>query len=168
MIPAQGPAIGVPRSFLGISTQYWTIPVWAKHLSLPGRALSSITADGRCSCVSAAPRRMRRVGRRPKSCQEWVFETTPAWLRQLRSIVNRFGVRVILDLNLVTATPTIAIRWARAAEAALPSESIVGFEIGNEPDIYSPASWRKIDCRRQRFDGAAHAHDREQLRKLLP
>jgi hypothetical protein len=78
-----------------------------------------------------------------KELPEWVFETSPAWLQQVRSIVNRFGVRVILDLNLVTATPTIAVRWARAAEAALPSESIVGFEIGNEADIYSRASWQK-------------------------
>ena len=72
-----------------------------------------------------------------------MFEITPAWLRQVRRIVNRFGVRVILDLNTVTATPQIAVRWARAAEAVLPPESIVGFEIGNEPDIYSRAAWRK-------------------------
>ncbi len=143
-IPAHGAAIGVPRSFLGISTEYWTIPVWAQHLSLLGRVLSSITPDGamllRIGGSSADQTRWAPT----KELPEWVFETTPAWLRQLRSIVNRFGVRVILDLNLVTATPAIAVRWARAAEAALPSESIVGFEIGNEADIYSPAAWRKI------------------------
>ena len=143
-IPARVPTIGVPRSFLGISTEYRTIPVWAHRLSLLGRVLSSITPDGpmilRIGGSSADQTRWAPT----KELPEWVFETTPAWLRQLRSIVNRFGVRVILDLNLVTATPAIAVRWARAAEAALPSESIVGFEIGNEGDIYSPAAWRKI------------------------
>ena len=143
-IPAQGAAIGVPRSFLGISAEYWTIPVWSKHLSLLGQVLSSITPDGpmllRIGGSSADQTRWAPT----KELPEWVFETTPAWLWQLRSIVNRFGVRVILDLNLVTATPMIAVRWARAAESALPSESIVGFEIGNEGDIYSSASWRKI------------------------
>ncbi|MGI8715460.1 MAG: glycosyl hydrolase family 79 C-terminal domain-containing protein [Solirubrobacteraceae bacterium] len=44
---------------------------------------------------------------------------------------------------MVTATPQIAVRWARAAEAALPAESIVGFEIGNEDDIYSRTSWQQ-------------------------
>jgi hypothetical protein len=142
-VTARRAAIGVPQSFLGISTEYWTIPVWAEHLALLGRVLSSITPDGpmllRIGGSSAdqtrwAPRR---------ELPEWVFEVTPAWLRQVRSIVKQFGVRVILDLNLVTATPSIAVRWARAAEAALPAESILGFEIGNEADIYSPASWQK-------------------------
>ncbi|MDQ2894916.1 MAG: glycosyl hydrolase family 79 C-terminal domain-containing protein [Actinomycetota bacterium] len=59
-------------------------------------------------------------------------------------MIRQFGVKVILDLNTVTSTPQIAIRWARAAEAALPTESIVGFEIGNEPDIYSPAAWQRF------------------------
>jgi hypothetical protein len=142
-IRVRGRAIAVPRSYLGISTEYWTIPVWAQHLSVLGRVLASISPDGpmllRIGGSSADQTRWAPSTELP----EWVFEITPAWLRQVRSIVDRFRVRVILDLNLVTATPTIAVRWARIAEAALPSESIVGFEIGNEADIYSLASWRK-------------------------
>lgn len=142
-IAAGGKAVSVPRSFLGISTEYWTIPVWASHLSLLGQVLSSLTQNGpmvlRIGGSSADQTRWAPT----KELPEWVFELTPSWLRQLRQIINRFGVRVILDLNLVTATPRIAVRWARAAEAALPTESILGFEIGNEPDIYSPAAWRK-------------------------
>ena len=45
-IPAPGAPLTVPRSFLGISTEYWTIPVWANHLSLLGRVLSTITPHG--------------------------------------------------------------------------------------------------------------------------
>ena len=142
-IPAGGATISIPRSFLGISTEYWTVPVWANHLSLLGNVLSSLTPDGpmvlRIGGSSADQTRWAPS----KELPEWVFEITPSWLKQVRRIVNRFGVRVILDLNLVTATPQIAVRWARAAEAALPTESIVGFEIGNEADIYNPASWRK-------------------------
>lgn len=50
-------------------------------------------------------------------------------------------LRVILDLNLVTSTPTLAAAWAREAEAQLPRGSIIGFEIGNEPDLYDRAFW---------------------------
>ena len=143
-IPAHAAMIGVPRSYLGISTEYWTIPVWAQHLSLLGRVLASLTPDGpmvlRIGGSSADQTRWAPS----KELPEWVYEITPAWLRQVRSIVKQFGVRVILDLNLVTATPAIAVRWARAAEAGLPTESIVGFEIGNEGDIYSRAGWRKL------------------------
>lgn len=143
-IPATDAPIGVPRSFLGLSTEYWTIPVWAKHLSQLGHVLSAITPHGpmvlRIGGSSADQTFWAPTRERP----EWVYEIRRSWLGQVRRIVNRFGVRVILDLNLVTATPQIAVRWARAAEAALPAESVVGFEIGNESDIYSRASWQKL------------------------
>ena len=72
-IPAQGAAVSVPRSFLGISTEYWTIPVWAKHLSLLGRVLSLITPDGpmllRIGGSSADQTRWAPT----KELPEWVF-----------------------------------------------------------------------------------------------
>ena len=166
-IPARGAPMTVPPSFLGISTEYWTIPVWASHLSLLGaRAVGDHPAQS-----DGAPHR-RLLGRSSLPAPandppEWVFEIRRSWLGQVRRIVNRFGVRVILDLNLVTATPQIAVQWARAAEAALPAESVVGFEIGNEPDIYSLASRPKTHARRGRHVPAC-ADDREGVRQVLP
>jgi hypothetical protein len=143
-IQGSGAPISVPVSFLGISTEYWTIPVWAHRLSLLGRVLSTITPHGpmvlRIGGSSADQAFWNPTRERP----EWVFEIRRSWLSDVRRIVNRFGVRVILDLNLVTATPRIAVAWAGAAEAALPSERVVAFEIGNESDIYSRASWRRV------------------------
>lgn len=143
-VPAPGVPISVPRSFLGISTEYWTIPVWANHLSLLGQVLSTISPHGSMVLRIGGSSADQAFWAPTKEPPEWVFEIRRSWLSQVRRIVNRFGVRVILDLNLVTATPQIAVRWARAAEAALPSESIVGFEIGNESDIYRRASWRRL------------------------
>jgi hypothetical protein len=74
-----------------------------------------------------------------KEMPEWQFELTPSWLAQMREIVQRLHVKVILDLNLLTATATQAAKWAATAERSLPAGSIIGFEIGNEPDIHSPA-----------------------------
>ena len=71
----------------------------------------------------------------------WVFELTPAWLQAARTVVRRVRVRLILDLNLITDTPSAALVWARAARSDLPGRSIAGFEIGNEPDIYSRGFW---------------------------
>jgi hypothetical protein len=140
----QGTPTNVPRSFLGISTEYWTIPVWARHLSLLGRVLSTITPYGPMVLRIGGSSADQTFWAPSKELPEWIFETNPSWLRQVRQVVTRFGARVILDLNLVTATPQVAVRWARAAEAALPPDSIVGFEIGNEADIYSPTSWQDI------------------------
>jgi hypothetical protein len=143
-IPAPGASISVPRSFLGISTEYWTIPVWANHLSLLGRVLSAITPHGPMVLRIGGSSADQAFWAPTTEPPEWVFEIRRSWLSQVSRIVNRFGVRVILDLNLVTATPQAAVRWARAAETALPAESVVGFEIGNESDIYSRASWQKL------------------------
>lgn len=48
---------------------------------------------------------------------------------------------MILDLNLITANPQLAGAWAREAERGFPRGSIVGFEVGNEPDIYDRRFW---------------------------
>jgi hypothetical protein len=61
---------------------------------------------------------------------------TPAWLAGTRAFVRATGTRLILDLNLLANSTAMAVRWARAATAALPSGTITGFEVGNEPDLY--------------------------------
>ena len=71
----------------------------------------------------------------------WVFRITPSWLADTRRLVNRMGLRVILDMNLVTGSPLGAAEWTRAAWSELPHRSIVGLEIGNEPDIYDRTFW---------------------------
>ncbi len=46
------------------------------------------------------------------------------------------------------APPPPPSQWAQAAEAGLPRGSILAFEIGNEPDIYSHADWMAITAGR--------------------
>ena len=135
-------ALPVPGSFLGISTEYWTIPIWAAHLPELRQVFSLIRQNGPVVLRiggDSADRAIPSSGPEPPS---WVFELTPAWLAQLRSIIRVLHVRLILDLNTVTASPTVVAGWARLADASLPPGSIVGFEIGNEPDIYNPLSFR--------------------------
>lgn len=143
-IRARGKVTSVPRSYLGISTEYWTIPVWASHLSLLGHVVSAVTPNGPMVLRIGGSSADQTFWAPAKEPPEWVFGVRRSWLNQVSRIVHRFRVRVILDLNQVTATPRIAVRWARAAEAALPAESVVGFEIGNEGDIYSRAAWQRV------------------------
>jgi hypothetical protein len=134
----------VPRSFLGLSTEYWSLPAYESNMPVFGRVLSMLHVAGQGPLVlrvggnsadhtfwEPAVRRLPR----------WMFQLTPAWLRAARTLLQRFSVRLILDLNLVTDRPLVAAQWARAAEAQLPHRSIIGFEIGNEPDIYSRWFW---------------------------
>ncbi len=134
----------VPASFLGLSTEYWSLPGYEGHLAVFGRVLSLLHVPGDESLLV-------RVGGNSadhtfweptvRRMPHWVFELTPAWLRAARALLHRVRVRLILDLNLVTDSPMAAAHWARAAENELPHRSIAGFEIGNEPDIYSRWFW---------------------------
>lgn len=143
-LTARGGATRLPSAFLGISTEYWTVSVWAHHLPLLTRVLAMLRAD--------APLRLRIGGDSAdhafwaphRELPEWVFELTPSWLTQTGRIVRQAHVRLILDLNLVTSTPQRAAQWARTAEKKLPGGSIRAFEVGNEPDIYSRSSWRHL------------------------
>jgi hypothetical protein len=143
-IVAQSATVRLPRSFLGISTEYWALPQFERHVALFDRALALVHVQGdgplvvRIGGDSADHTFWDPMGR---NMPHWVFKLTPAWLRPTAVLVRRLGVRVILDLNLVTGSPIRAAEWAHAAESKLPHRSIVAFEIGNEPDIYSRWFW---------------------------
>jgi hypothetical protein len=137
-------SVSVPSSFLGISTEYVTIPVWARHLEVLNRVLSMLRIDGPLRLRIGGDSADRTFWAPTRELPEWIFELTPSWLTGVRNIVNRSDVRLILDLNLITATPQIAARWAATAEAKLPKRSIIAFEIGNEPDIYNRTLWRRL------------------------
>ncbi len=167
-VTADAARTAVPASYLGLSTEYWALPLWSGEMPLLERALSLVRVRG------AGPLILRvggdsadhafwdpnagAGGIRPPP---WAFSLAPRWLGQARALVRMLGVRLILDLNLITDTPSAAAQWARAAKAGLPPRSIDAFEVGNEPDIYSRADWRAITAERDlntRTAGGAAGH----------
>ncbi len=151
----------IPSSFFGLSTEYWTLPQDQPHIALYRRVLSllHVAGDGRF---------ILRIGGDSAShtfydpsglvLPRWTFEVTPAFIDQTASLVRRMGLRVILDLNLVTGSAPLAASWAKAAEGSFPRRSIIGFEIGNEPDLYDKAFWLYTTGGEQ-FSGRALPYD---------
>jgi hypothetical protein len=133
----------VPSSFLGISTEYRTLPMFEVNTPVFERVLALLHVAGDGPLIL-------RIGgdsadhafyyRRWRPMPSWAYELTPGYLSRLKALVVRDRVKLIVDLNLVTDTPVVAATWARAAETALP-HGIYGFEIGNEPDLYSRRFW---------------------------
>lgn len=143
-ITARARTIGVPRSFLGLSIEYWGLPLFERRMSAFARVLSLLHVTGGGPLVlriggDSADHSFWNPSRR--TVPPWVFRLTPTLLRRTSVLVHRTGARLMLDLNLVTGSPRAAAQWARAAERGLPRGSLVGFEIGNEPDIYSRWYW---------------------------
>jgi hypothetical protein len=140
----------VPSSFFGISTEYWTLPLFERDTPAFDRVVSLLHVAGDGPLIL-------RIGGdsadhsfwspKTRKMPDWAFALTPAYLARLRALVLRDRVKLIVDLNLLTDTPLTAAAWARAAETALPHGSIVGFEIGNEPDLYTRRYWVDMTSR---------------------
>lgn len=140
----------VPSSFFGISTEYWTLPLFERDTRAFERVLSLLHVAGDGPLIL-------RIGGdsadhsfwspREEKMPDWAFALTPDYLARLRALVERDRVKLIVDLNLLTDTPFAAAAWARAAETSLPHGSIAGFEIGNEPDLYERRYWVDMTAR---------------------
>jgi len=134
----------IASSFLGFSTEYWGLPVDARHIALYGRILSLVHVPG------AGPFALRIGGDSSdhafwdpalRDMPDWAFRLSPDWIADTGQIVRRNHLRVMIDLNFITGTPGMAADWAQAAEREFPPHSIVGFEVGNEPDLYDRDLW---------------------------
>lgn len=144
----------MPSSFFGISTEYWTVPVYERRLSLFERAVSLLRAPGdgpmilRVGGDSAELTYWNHDLVRPSRAELTYFKhdlvrpsrgpfaLTPGWFQQADRLVTQLHLRVILDLHLMGRLPHMAAAEARAALARLPAGSVRGFEIGNEPDRF--------------------------------
>jgi hypothetical protein len=146
-IRPRAPTEPVPRSFFGISTEYWAIPVFERrfvefvrvlrllHAPGTGRFVLRVGGDSTDHALFDVD-----VGRRPRG----IFQLDSDWFGQMRALVNHIDARLILDLNLVTDLPRMAGLWADAAIDELPRGTVSGFEIGNEPDLYSHRHWLAV------------------------
>lgn len=130
----------LPRAFLGLSVEYWDLPLFASHPSIMRSVLGLLRVPGDGSVllrVGGDSADQAYWGRSPKlRLSPWPYRITGQWLRTLGSLVRSSHAKVLLDLNLAAGSPRMAARFARATLRQLPRRSVAGFEIGNEPDIY--------------------------------
>jgi hypothetical protein len=130
----------LPRSFLGLSMEYWDLPVFGSRPAALDRVLSllHVPGDGPLLIrVGGDSADQAFWGRHPRiGLDPWPYHVTAGWLHTLAAVVRSAHVHVILDLNLAAHSPSMAARFARAALQNLPRGSLSAFEIGNEPDIY--------------------------------
>ena len=139
--------MAVPSSFFGLSTEYWTLPYDERNVGLYDRVISLLRVPGDSPFVlrvggDSSDHTFYDPARRRMPA--WAFALTPAFAQRTATIVRSMGLHVIFDLNLVTGTPGLAAAWAREAETVMPRGSVVGFEVGNEPDLYERAIWMRL------------------------
>ena len=134
----------VPTSFLGVSVEDTELMNDFHHLALFTRVMSDLQAPGsgplilRIGGASADESFWDPQAGRPSW---WPFAVTPQWLTATSQLVRLLGLKAIVDLNVAADDPGMAHSEANAIRAAFPARSVVAFEIGNEPDLYTANSW---------------------------
>jgi hypothetical protein len=129
----------IPPSFFGLAIEYDELGDYEAEGSLFDRALSLMQPQ------DGAPMVLRVGGKSgddmywdtaTNHAPPWVFELDDQWMAQLAALVRRDDLHVMLGLNMAVHSPQMAADFAKAARAALPRRSIVGLDVGNEPDLY--------------------------------
>jgi hypothetical protein len=134
-----GSGVRVPRSYFGLSVEYWDIPLLARHPDTLVRLLRLLTVSDDGPLVlriggDSADHTLWEAA--PHAGDPLAYELSPRWFRELRGMTAGAGLRLLLDLNLAARAPAMAAALAHEAERTLPRHSITAFEVGNEPDIY--------------------------------
>ncbi|MBV9192768.1 MAG: hypothetical protein JO168_01400 [Solirubrobacterales bacterium] len=144
-IPTQASTTPIPRAFLGLSTEYATLPRVEQHTTLYERVLSllQVPGDGRFVLRIGGDSADHAVfDASADSLPPWAFPVTPALVARTVAIIEDLRLRVILDLNTISTTAPVTGAWIRSALRAVSlARSLIAFEIGNEPDIYNRATW---------------------------
>jgi hypothetical protein len=102
------------------------------------------------------------------------YALTPRWLAVVHALGARLGARFILGVNLEADNERIAGAEARALERGIGRRYIAGFELGNEPEVYSTLGWYKdsagvaIQGRRRSYNFRAYVRDYARVSRALP
>ena len=165
-VDPSAPGATVPDDFLGISTEWWLVP-----LLLDGDAGATSMQLLR-NFADEGHRLGLRVGGNSQDQAWWnpggaarpagvSFDLGAATLSSLASVSAALGTRLVLGLNLALDDADNAAELAAAALAALP-DRIDSFELGNEPDRYVTTG-----ARPSTYDWSAYLDDRDRFHDAI-
>jgi hypothetical protein len=139
------PGPTVPRSFVGLSIEYPSLPDYTWTGPAPNQVFIHLLRV--LGAYGNGPPSLR-VGGNSQDQSWWnpagaprppgIFtDLNPAWVGGLAATVEQTRTPVILGLNLAYNDPQNAAALLDAVSAALPAGSLESAEIGNEPDLYT-------------------------------
>jgi len=138
------PGRSVPRSFLGISTEWDSVGAYAGPAGARDEGLRTLLG----ALVARTGGLALRVGGDTADQAWWnpngrpspptvLQDITPATLDAVGRLARALGGPVTLDVNLPLANPGNARALVRAAGRRLAPGALDTVEIGNEPDLYT-------------------------------
>jgi hypothetical protein len=133
------PSTKLPTSYFGLSMEYNELPIYERFPSAFARILGLLKA------AQDGPQ-VVRIGGDSADLTFWnpgsthlpagAYVLTQDWFTQFSQLIADAGLRVLLDLNLKTGSAAQARELVQQARSQFPAGSLIGLEIGNEPDQY--------------------------------
>jgi hypothetical protein len=130
----------IPRAFLGLSMEYTSLPTYEQMGPLFSRVAKLFRSE------AGGPLTLRIGGKsadhtlwqpdEPAAAPRGVEMIGPSWITTFAQFARANDLQTLLDLNLAVHSPKMETDFALAANHALPGGSLIGLEIGNEPDLY--------------------------------
>jgi hypothetical protein len=112
----------VPPSFMGLSWEWTNLTDCLTQPRLP-EMLNYLTSFG------GGPLLIRIGG---SSTDDWTYTQRAEVYQAMTAIHQATGARFLLGVNLAAANPSLSLQQMQAAQAQMPPEAIVTYEIGNE------------------------------------
>jgi hypothetical protein len=148
-VPGPGRMKAIPNEFLGISTEYSTLPLLEKHPVLWARVLFDVVPGGNIPVlalrIGGDSAEHVIYGKEPPEFAPWeVFSPTPKLVDDTAQAISASKLQVIIDINTITGAPREVAGWMRLLLSSLHNVlggRIAAFELGNEPDIYNCSAW---------------------------
>jgi hypothetical protein len=167
-IDSRHPGPPVPRTFLGLSFEAYSLPQIAKYATRgdlvqmlrslgPGvLRFGGVTADTAVAWTDADTRRPRWAS----------LGLRAADFGRLAQLARRSGWRVVLTIGFAHYDPRAAGREVAAAKAEL-GPWLAGIEVGNEPDSYARHGFRSAPWTPARYNAQVSAY-RRAIAKVAP
>ena len=160
-IRPQETTLAVPNAFLGLSTEYSTLPLVEKHTALYERVLENLFVrfehrDPLVLRIGGDSAEHVRFDKKKIHFPPWAFHFNQKVADDTIRVMNGLRLRVIIDINTISSNPREVSAWMKdfTTSPHLEIGTVVAFELGNEPDIYDKKAWQ---------GGLLHATDQPAL-----
>ena len=143
VVTLTGQSQAIPHSFFGLSIEDKELAKYEAEEPFFDRMISHLAPlDGSRMLLRLGGRSADEVfwDTSTKGQPRWVEELDPAWMHELVALTHRDDLRVELDLNMAVHSPKMETAFAKAAKKGLRGR-LVGFALGNEPDLYRHEPW---------------------------
>jgi hypothetical protein len=131
----------VPANFLGLAMEWCNVQTVLGQASTGGADPIAAQMVSNLRAYGAGPMYIRVGGNSTDTGSPCSTPTGIQSVQPMKEFATATGSKFTFGVNLLTANLAASQAQASSYCAGMPSDSILGFEIGNEPEFYRTPGW---------------------------